>query len=82
MYSELHLFFKLKERLQKPGETITAFITDWMLLIDRQVRDQFVYGIADDELKKILLEKGNTLTPIDASTAVSKEEPKKVLLCN
>ena len=35
---------------------------------DRQVRDQFVYGIADDELKKRLLEKGNTLTRIDATT--------------
>ena len=75
---------------------------------DRQVRDQFVHGIADDELKKRLLEKGNTLTRIDATTigkayenrkhevqeccskqpakesnkAVSKENPKKVLLCN
>ena len=35
---------------------------------DRQLRDQFVYGIADDELKKRLLEKGNTLTRIDATT--------------
>ena len=67
---------KFKERVQKPDETITAFITDLMLLVkdcnytdeDRQVRDQFVYGIADDELKKRLLEKGNTLTRIDATT--------------
>ena len=109
---------KFKERVQKPDETITAFITDLMLLVkdcnctdeDRQVRDQFVYGIADDELKKRLLEKGNTctLTRIDATTigkayentkqevqeccskqpvkesikAVSKEKPKKVLMCN
>ena len=107
---------KFKDRVQKPGETITAFITDLMLLVkdcnytdeDRQVRDQFVYGIADDELKKRLLEKGNTLTRIDATTigkafentkqevqeccskqpvkesikAVSKEKPKKVLMCN
>ena len=54
---------KFKERVQKPGETITAFITDLMLLVkdcnyndeDRQARDQFVYGITDDELKKRLL---------------------------
>ena len=32
---------------------------------DRQVRDQFVYGISDEELKKRLLEKGNTLTRIE-----------------
>ena len=25
---------------------------------DRQVRDQFVYGVSDDDLKKKLLEKG------------------------
>ena len=33
---------------------------------DRQVRDQFVYGVSDDDLKKKLLEKGNTLTRIQA----------------
>ena len=34
------------------------------------MRDLFVHGIADDELKKRLLEKGNTctLTRIDATT--------------
>ena len=56
---------KFKERVQKPGETITAFATDLLLLVnyvneDRQVRDQFVYGVSDEELKKRLLEKGNT----------------------
>ena len=56
---------KFKERVKKPVETITAFITDLMLLVKdcnytdegRQVRDQFVYGITDDELKKRLLER-------------------------
>ena len=56
------------------NEIVAAFITDLMLLVkdcnytdgDRQVRDQFVYGISDDELKKKLPEKGNTLTRIDA----------------
>ena len=65
---------KFKERVQKPKETITSFVTDLMLLVkdcnyideDRQVRDQFVYGVSDDELKKKLLEKGNTLTRIQA----------------
>ena len=33
---------------------------------DRQVRDQFVYGVSVDDLKKKLLEKGNTLTRIQA----------------
>ena len=64
---------KFKERVQKPKETITSFVTDLMLLVkdcnyideDRQVRDQFVYGVSDD-LKKKLLEKGNTLTRIQA----------------
>ena len=63
---------KFKERVQKPKETITSFVTDLMLLVkdcnyideDRQVRDQFVYGVSDDDLKKKLLEKGNTLTRI------------------
>ena len=76
---------------------------------DRQVRDQFVYGVSDEELKKRLLEKGNTLTRVEAITigkayestkievqecsanrtpakesikAVSKDKPKKVLMCN
>ena len=65
---------KFKERVQKPKETITSFVTDLMLLVkdcnyideDRQVRDQFVYGVSDDDLKKKLLEKGNTLTRIQA----------------
>ena len=30
------------------------------------MRDQFVYGVSDDDLKKKLLEKGNTLTRIQA----------------
>ena len=59
---------KFKERVQKLGETITAFVTDLLLLVkdcnyvdeDRQVRDQFVYGFSKGELKKRLLEKGNT----------------------
>ena len=59
---------KFKERVQNPGETITAFTTDLLLLVedcnyvneDRQVRDQFVYGVSDEEIKKRLLEKGNT----------------------
>ena len=61
---------KVKERIQKPKETITLFVTDLMLSVkdcnyideDRQVRDQFVYGVSDDDLKKKLLEKGNVLT--------------------
>ena len=65
---------KFKERIQEPKETITSFVTDLMLLVkdcnyldeDRQVRDQFVYGVSDDDLKKKLLEKGNTLTRIQA----------------
>ena len=51
---------KLKEQVQKPKMTITPFVTDLILLVkdcnyideDRQVRDQFVYGISDDDLKK------------------------------
>ena len=65
---------KFKERVQKPKETITSFVTDLMLLVkdcnyiddDRQVRDQFVHGVSDDHLKKKLLEKGNALTRIQA----------------
>ena len=61
---------KFKERIQKPKEAITSFVTDLTLLVkdcnyideDRQVRDQFVYGVSDDDLKKKLLEKGNVLT--------------------
>ncbi|CAH3040531.1 unnamed protein product [Pocillopora meandrina] len=71
---------KFKERIQKPKETITSFVTDLMLLVkdcnyideDRQVRDQFVYGVSDDDLKKKLLEKGNTLT---RTQAVSTRKP-------
>ncbi|XP_068692890.1 uncharacterized protein [Montipora foliosa] len=33
---------------------------------DRQVRDQFVNGVSDDDLNKKLLEKGNALTRIQA----------------
>lgn len=50
---------KCKERVQKSGEAITVFITALMLLKERnyveegrQVRDQFVYGLSDEELKK------------------------------
>ena len=76
---------KFKERVQKPGETITVFITDLMLLVkdcnyvdeDRQVRDQFVYGICDEELKKKLLEKGNTLTRIEATSIGKAHETTK-----
>ena len=65
---------KVKEQIQKPKETITLFVTDLMLLVkdcnyideDRQVRDQFVYAVSDDDLKKKLLEKGNVLTWIQA----------------
>ena len=31
---------------------------------DRQVRDQFVYGVSDDEWRKKLFEKGNPITKI------------------
>ena len=65
---------KFKERVQKPKVTITSFVTDLKLLVkdcnyvdeDRQVRDQFVYGVSDDDLKKKLPEKGNTFTRIQA----------------
>ncbi|XP_068724240.1 uncharacterized protein [Montipora capricornis] len=65
---------KFKERVQNTQETITSFVTDLMLLVkdcnyadeDRQVRDQFVCGVSDDDLKKELLEKGYTLTRIQA----------------
>ena len=65
---------KLKEQVQKPKRTVTSFVTDLMLLVkdcnyideDRQVRGQFVYGISDDDLKTKLLEKGHTLTRIQA----------------
>ena len=63
---------KFKERVQNPKET--SFVTDLMLLVkdcnyideDREVSNQFVYGDSDDDLKKTLLEKGNTLTRIQA----------------
>lgn len=45
---------------------MTSFITDWMLLVkdfnckyvaeDRKVRDQFVFGVSDEQLNKTLLE--------------------------
>ena len=49
---------KFKERVKK--ERIAFFVTDLMLLVKdcnyideyRQVRDQFVYGVSDDSLKK------------------------------
>ena len=67
---------KFKERVQKAGETITVFITDLMLLVkednyvdeDRQMRDQFVYGVSGGELKKRLLERGNSLTLVETTT--------------
>ena len=60
---------KFKERAQKPKETITSFVTDLVLLVkdcnyvdeDRQVRDQFVYGVSDDDLKKKRLKKETLL---------------------
>ena len=77
---------KFKERVQKPGETITAFVTDLLLLVkdcnyvdeDRQVRDQFFYGVSDEELKKRLLEKGNTLTRVEAITNGKAYESTKI----
>ena len=59
----------LKEQVQKPKKTITSFVTDLMLLVkdcnyideDRQVRDQFVYGVSDDDLKKNCLKKETLL---------------------
>ena len=67
---------KCKERVQKAGETITVFITDLMLLVkeynyvdeDRQVRDQFVYGVSGEELKKRSLQRGNSLTQVETTT--------------
>ena len=75
---------KFKERMQKPGETITIFITDLMLLVkecnyadeDRRVRDRFLYAVSDEELKKRSLEKGNTLTLVEA-TAIGKAYERK-----
>ena len=51
---------KFKEQVQKPKETITSFVTNLMLLVkdcnyideDRQVKDQFVYDVSDDDFKK------------------------------
>ena len=70
---------KFKERVQKPSERNTAFVPDLSMLVtdcnqvdeERQARNQFVYGISDEELKKKLLEKGNTLTRIEP-TSISK----------
>ena len=75
-----------KERVQKPGETISVFITDLMLLVkwcnyadeDRQVRVQFVYGVSDKELKKRLLEKGNTFTRVEATAIGEAYESTKL----
>ena len=41
------------------------------------MRDQFVYGVSDEELKKTLLERGNTLTRVEA-TAIGK--PMRALI--
>ena len=42
-------------------------VKDWNYIDEeRQVRDQFVYGVSDDDLKKKLLERGNTVTQIQA----------------
>ena len=76
---------KFKKRIQKPKETITSFVTDLMLLVkycsyvdeDKQVRDQFVYGVSDDDLQKKLLEKGNTLTRIQAVSFGKAHETRK-----
>ena len=77
--NEILVSKKFKERTQKPRETITVFITELMLLVKEcnyadevtQVRDQFVYKVSDEELKKRLLEKGSTLTRVEA-TAIGK----------
>ena len=45
---------------------------------DRQVRDQFIYGVSDEELKKRLLEKGNTLTRVEAIKIGKAYESKKI----
>ena len=81
---------KFKERVQKPKETIISFVTDLMLLVkadcnyideDRQVRDQFVYGVSDDDLKKKLLERGNTLTRIQAVSIGKQTTDQEVQEC-
>ena len=45
-----------------------SFVTDLTVLDrqDRQMRDQFVCRVSDDNLKKKLFEKGNTHTQIQA----------------
>ena len=71
--------------MQKPGEKITVFITDLMLLVtecnyvdpDRLVRDHFSYRVSDEELKKRLLERGNTLTRVERLLRLAK--PMKAL---
>ena len=77
--NEIVAFKKFKERMHKTGETITISITDLILLVkecnyadeDRRVRDRFVYAVSDEELKKRSLEKGKTLTRVEA-TAIGK----------
>ena len=72
-------------QVQKPRKTITAFDPDLLMLVkhrnyvdeDRQARDQFVYGIYDEELKKKLLERGITLTWIEATSIGKAPETKK-----
>ena len=44
---------------------------------DRQVGDQFVCGVSDDDLKKKLLEKGNALTWIQAVSIGTQPQTKK-----
>ena len=77
---------KFKERMQKPGETITVFITDLMLLVKecnyadevRQLWDQFAYAVSDEELKKRLLEKGSTLRGVEAAAIGKAYESTKL----
>ena len=35
---------------------------------DRQVRDQFVYGVSGEELNKRSLQRGNSLTQVETTT--------------
>ena len=75
---------KFKERIQKPKETITSFVTDLMLLVkdfnyideDRQVRNQFLYGVSDEDLKKKLLEKGTRLLEFKLSQLAKPTKPQ------
>ena len=43
----------------------------------KEVRDQFVHGISDEELKEKLLEKGSTLTRIHATSIGKAHETTK-----